>query len=85
MCMVSTPFMLSEKSLGMSVMKNQVLQESNFQNSCLIFHKKFQQNTEINHYLKDIYFLIATRIGREHKSFLTHFPQVQNLRIWFKH
>lgn len=80
--MVSSPFMMSKQCLGISVKKNQVLQEPDFQNSCLIFHKKFQQkNIEINHYLKDIYFLIAIRIGREHESFLTHFPQVQNLRI----
>lgn len=78
--------MLSEECLGVSVKKNQVLQESDFHNSCSIFHKKFQQkNTEINLYLKDIYFLIVIRIGREDKSYLTHFPKVQNLRIWFKH
>lgn len=78
--------MLSEQCLGVSVKKTQVLHESNFQNSCSIFLKKFQQkNTEINYYLKDIYFLIAIRIGREHKSYLTYFPQVQNLRIWLKH
>lgn len=81
LCMVSSPFMLSEQCLGISVKKNQVLQESDFQNPFLIFHKFQQKNTKINQYLEDICFLIAIRIGREHKSFLTHLLQVQNLRI----